>query len=764
MKCKKLLSVALAVCMTFGSAAMLPENAFAEQTEITASAETQIVNNVNISKLSTVYIGEIIVDGESKIQYAYSDNISNSSNAISALKDSIINNEIGIDKIDINSNNTADGLRVSTAYQDEMNDDWKSSEKVAKKYFWGLLNEYSTEKSDMYDIDKSYKEYIENNHSEHIASATTLTNKDLMDKRIISTMSSVLTQRSSTVSPWGSFSKEVYEVYEEATSVIYTKTIVKSVPVSLTNVKAKSATCTEDGNIEYWTYDTRFFLDSEGRNEINKEKTIVKAAHTFSEWETVVAPTCTQEGSESRNCSVCNEKETREIKATGHNLTATEAKAATCTSEGNIDYWYCTTCKKYFSDKEGKNEINPASTVVKATGHNLTATDAKAATCTSEGNIAYWYCPTCKKYFSDKEGKNEITKASTVVKADDHKFSDWTTTNFDVKNGTSTQTRKCSVCGKAETKNVKDAVTRLAGSNRFLTAVEISKASFDKADTVVLAFGLNYADALAGVPLATKLNAPILLTAKDTLPDVTLAEINRLGAKKVIILGGTNAISEKVEKTLKTNKLKTERIAGKTRFGTATAIAEKLNQKPTDVFFVYGLNYADALSVGGIAAAKNAPIIYLTTKGDMNADTAAYLAKIKGSVKNAYVIGGTGVISNDMASKAAKALGLSKAARVAGSNRFLTCVEVNKKFSDVLTGDKICVATGMDFPDALAGGVYAAKNKAPLLLINGLAKSTNLLDEQKAYLKAKSADSITTFGGTNAVPDEHITDIAKNSI
>ena len=189
-----------------------------------------------------------------------------------------------------------------------------------------------------------------------------------------------------------------------------------------------------------------------------------------------------------------------------------------------------------------------------------------------------------------------------------------------------------------------------------------------------------------------------------------------------------------------------------------------MNQKPTDVFFVYGLNYADALSVGGIAAAKNAPIIYLTTKGELNADTAAYLAKIKGSVKNAYVIGGTGVISNDMASKAAKALGLSKAARVAGSTRFLTCVEVNKKFSDVLTGDKICVATGLDFPDALAGGVYAAKNKAPLFLINGLAKTPNLLDEQKAYLKAKSADSITTFGGTNAVPDEHITDIAKNSI
>ena len=75
----------------------------------------------------------------------------------------------------------------------------------------------------------------------------------------------------------------------------------------------------------------------------------------------------------------------------------------------------------------------------------------------------------------------------------------------------------------------------------------------------------------------------------------------------------------------------------------------------------------------------------------------------------------------------------------------------------------ICVATGMDFPDALAGGVFAAKNKAPLLLINGKAKTLSLNDEQKAYLKTKAAGKITAFGGTGVVPDEHITDIAENS-
>ena len=307
---------------------------------------------------------------------------------------------------------------------------------------------------------------------------------------------------------------------------------------------------------------------------------------------------------------------------------------------------------------------------------------------------------------------------------------------------------------------------RLAGSGRYETAAKISQAAFDQAETVVLAYGLNYADALAGVSLATKMNAPILLTNTKSLDPTTLAEIKRLKAKNVIILGGTGAISDEVKKELENNDLTTERIAGASRFGTATAIAEKLNENPTDVFFVYAFNSADALSVSPIAASKNAPIIYLTTKGELNADTATYLAKLKkaGCVKNAYVIGGSGVISDDMMNKAATALGLSKATRIAGANRFTTCVAVNEAFADVLDGDMICVATGMDFPDALAGGVYAARNKAPLFLINGKTKTPKLTDEQKAYLKTKSAGKITAFGGVGVVPDNHIADIAKNSI
>ena len=311
--------------------------------------------------------------------------------------------------------------------------------------------------------------------------------------------------------------------------------------------------------------------------------------------------------------------------------------------------------------------------------------------------------------------------------------------------------------------------TRLAGKGRFETAVEISKAGFPSGSkTVVLAYGLNYADALAGVSLAKAKNAPILLTAQSYLPSETLAEIKRLKATDVIILGGTGAVGTEVEKALTDNKLNIERIAGKSRFETATKIAQKMqtlggNKAPEDVFFVYYNDFADALSVSTVAAIKDAPVIYLMTDGELDSATSAYLASVKGKVKNAYVIGGTGVISDAMMKKAGDALGV-KPTRVFGKNRFETCVAVNNNFKSVLNGDTICIATGLDFPDALAGGVFAAKNKAPLLLINGKAATLTLSDTQQSYLTTKAPKKLYVFGGTGVVPDSHIQTVAAASV
>ena len=105
-----------------------------------------------------------------------------------------------------------------------------------------------------------------------------------------------------------------------------------------------------------------------------------------------------------------------------------------------------------------------------------------------------------------------------------------------------------------------------------------------------------------------------------------------------------------------------------------------------------------------------------------------------------------------MMKSAASAIGLSAGStveRVAGTNRYLTCKAVNEKFADVLSGTALCIAKGLDFPDALAGGVYAAMKNSPLFLADG----NKLTNEQTEYLKNKKATKFYVFGGTGAVSD-----------
>ena len=105
-----------------------------------------------------------------------------------------------------------------------------------------------------------------------------------------------------------------------------------------------------------------------------------------------------------------------------HNLVKVEAKAPTCTEPGNIEYWYCKGCDKYFSDAEGKSEINLAQTVINATGHKLTKTEAKEPTCTEAGNKEYWTCESCGSLFRDEVGSAEIKLEDVVIPATGHHY------------------------------------------------------------------------------------------------------------------------------------------------------------------------------------------------------------------------------------------------------------------------------------------------------------------------------------------------------
>ncbi|ALS76467.1 hypothetical protein AUC31_15215 [Planococcus rifietoensis] len=278
-----------------------------------------------------------------------------------------------------------------------------------------------------------------------------------------------------------------------------------------------------------------------------------------------------------------------------------------------------------------------------------------------------------------------------------------------------------------------EVTDRIAGSDRYLTAIAISQQGWDASDTVVLATSRNFPDALAGGPLAFQEDAPILLTRPDRLGIETEKEIERLGAEKVILLGSTGAISANVEAELRSMDLTIDRIGGDTRFETATLIAEELESDSAVV--ANGLNFPDVLSASPYAAKNGVPIL-LTREDRLPAETEQALD----DYSSTHVIGETGVVSEDVFNE------LPDPTRYGGETRYETGAEIATR---LMTGtERAYIATGRDFPDALTGSVLAAKNDSPILLVrpDEIPQATDKL--------LPNYDDFTIFGGTGAVSDK----------
>src|SRR5690606_29396287 len=108
----------------------------------------------------------------------------------------------------------------------------------------------------------------------------------------------------------------------------------------------------------------------------------------------------------------------------------------------------------------------------------------------------------------------------------------------------------------------KPKLEKLVGKTRFTTAVEISRMGWEKADTVLLVNGWAMADGLTATPLASAYNAPILLTRLNSIPEETMEEIKRLGAKRIILIGGSGVISNAIQDNLKKSGYGVTRIGG----------------------------------------------------------------------------------------------------------------------------------------------------------------------------------------------------------
>lgn len=265
------------------------------------------------------------------------------------------------------------------------------------------------------------------------------------------------------VHAWGAAEYKWSDDYKSCTATVKcTNCEAVETDVAFIGISTTPATCTVDGKTVYTaTFSSNLFTTQ------TKEVTIEKLGHTYGapvwSWSedgktatatftctregctaettghaqnvtaTVSgkqkdAPTCTDKGTTTYTAKVNFEtkdytdtKDVQDIKALGHTLTKTPAKAATCTEAGNSEYYTCATCGKFFSDKDGKTEIVKDSWVIKALGHDLTETPVVTPTCAAGGNNEYWTCSVCHKVFkADKTTETTVAKETLAKDPANH--------------------------------------------------------------------------------------------------------------------------------------------------------------------------------------------------------------------------------------------------------------------------------------------------------------------------------------------------------
>ncbi|MCM0674105.1 cell wall-binding repeat-containing protein [Micromonospora phytophila] len=308
----------------------------------------------------------------------------------------------------------------------------------------------------------------------------------------------------------------------------------------------------------------------------------------------------------------------------------------------------------------------------------------------------------------------------------------------------------------------KDRVARLAGESRFTTATAVSQSHWktaansgdtrELAQAVVLSRSDTFADALSGSALAAAKRGPLLMTTPTAMTPVTQAELQRVLAPggTVYLLGGTGALSIGVENSIRALGYNVVRAAGADRYATSVEIAKAIDPNPELVLLATGTNFPDALAAGAAAGSFNYPgstetaVVVLTAGAKMPVSTKSFLDTLPKADRILFGIGGS-------ASLAATNYDGADAIEVSGATRYETALYTAWVFFG--GQNHVGLATGSNWPDALAGGALMGLLNGPLMLTPGTASYLGIDAE---FLLAESSGSTRDaliFGGTGVVND-----------
>ncbi len=341
---------------------------------------------------------------------------------------------------------------------------------------------------------------------------------------------------------------------------------------------------------------------------------------------------------------------------------------------------------------------------------------------------------------------------TTLVKGTDYELS----YADNVEPGTATIT----ITGKGDytgTKEVQFTILdsqlwkRLAGNDALGTMKAVVDAGWESSEWAVLATNSGFYDALAAAGVAGLLEAPVITTDPKSLSKQTRTLLSDKGVKKVLIVGGTSAVSENVEKQVKAMGLEVDRVAGNTAVGTANKVYEygkKVGTWGSDAIVATVSSYQDALSIAPYAYAKKAPIFLAGTKADKgkgNAISSSVASKVKaGGFTRTIIVGGEAAVAKSVDAQVAGPV------RLAGNTSYGTCRKiVDFCLAQGMETTHMGVATGRNYCDALAGAALCGKNNSVLILADD-GNSNNIDKVVKAH-KGALVPNCYIFGGTQAV-------------
>ncbi|MDO5502444.1 MAG: cell wall-binding repeat-containing protein [Actinomycetia bacterium] len=267
------------------------------------------------------------------------------------------------------------------------------------------------------------------------------------------------------------------------------------------------------------------------------------------------------------------------------------------------------------------------------------------------------------------------------------------------------------------------AVNRLAGPNRYATAVAVSREAFpagQRPKVVFLVSGMNYPDALSAAPAAAALNGITLLTNPGGLPADVEAELRRLRPERIVILGQSDAVSSAVQ-TRAEAIAPVERLAGSDRFETSRMVARYAfgATGSSKAWIATGFDYPDALAAGAAAGANRAPLLLVRGNASAIEEPSAQLLTELG-VTSVVIAGSAPTVSSGIEQSLPALVPGSSVHRAGGNNRYETALLLAEHGFPNLAPGRAFLATGLNYPDALVGSAYAGRLGRPLLLTTEL--------------------------------------------